>query len=748
MNIGKIISINFNQFKVKIFSEITGGSVNLNGDIYYFGNIGSYLKTVNAIGESIICEVVSIFDSDLYNEKKAFNVDGHRELMLKPIGIINKENKFSLGVGIYPSLYTNVEIVTNDDIQIILSNENNEDKPEIHKSFDLGISKNLINYPISISINDFFNIHSAVLGNSGSGKSNTIAHILQTILRKVNNSALGSRIIIFDVNGEYKKAFSKSNGFNSNVSIRYLKPNISKIQTDDKDYEEFFMPHFLMSLDEWSAFLLATDATQRPFWDKVLQESYRFYKISTSDNQDSFKFINYLRYKLCMLIDNVLSQADTDTSRITTAGALILKIQDIINSNQALKEKCEEEGLYNDIQTLHSNCTIVYGNNNDNLRNAVISVNERINYEEVQSILDEKLQDGEFFDFKFLKISAEMILLEEDARGNRLMRGYTSTMLNRLDFFIYNRDCKFMRDFDSTDILNIESYFQFLWGKEDNKTQLLIIDTSELSIDILETLTSVISRLIFSQRKELIGDERRKNPIHLILDEAHRYIKKDHKYLLRENIFERIAREGRKYSLYLLISSQRPSELSETVLSQCSNFIIHRIQNEIDMRYINAVLPYFSEDFVNKIKQSIPGEALVFGNCVSMPLHLTIYKSEPEPNSKNCEISNEWFIKEKKNYDVIFLCSECKEEYGLNCKDIEWESVSSSERQMGSENQYEGIYEEDCSCGNKMTITFTSWEYPLGVLECTDVTHHGIEKLMNECVPDLLVNEVQEEDEF
>lgn len=116
--------------------------------------------------------------------KKAFNVDGHRELMLKPIGIINKENKFSLGVGIYPSLYTNVDIVTNDDMQIILANEYDEDEPKIHKSFDLGISKNLINYPISISIDEFFNIHSAVLGNSGSGKSNTIAHITQTIYKK------------------------------------------------------------------------------------------------------------------------------------------------------------------------------------------------------------------------------------------------------------------------------------------------------------------------------------------------------------------------------------------------------------------------------------------------------------------------------------------------------------------------------------------------------------------------------------
>ena len=129
----------------------------------------------------------------------------------------------------------------------------------------------------------------------------------------------------------------------------------------------------------------------------------------------------------------------------------------------------------------------------------------------------------------------------------------------------------------------------------------------------------------------------------MVLDEAHRYIKKDSKYLLRENIFEQIAREGRKYALYLLISSQRPSELSGTVLSQCSNFIIHRIQNEVDMNYVYSILPYFSDDFANKIKQSVPGEAIVFGNCVAMPLHVRIQHASPEPNSENCKVHEEWF---------------------------------------------------------------------------------------------------------
>ncbi len=130
-------------------------------------------------------------------------------------------------------------------------------------------------------------------------------------------------------------------------------------------------------------------------------------------------------------------------------------------------------------------------------------------------------------------------------------------MMTRLDYFLDNPDCLFMRNADV--IKSSEAFFKQLWGEESMQSQLVIIDTSELSPDILETLTSVVSRLLFDQRKKLVGDNRRKKPIHLILDEAHRYIKKHYDYLLKENIFEKIAREGRKYSCYLMVSSQRPS---------------------------------------------------------------------------------------------------------------------------------------------------------------------------------------------
>lgn len=634
MLVGKIVSIQFNQFRVRIFSNVKGGTLNIKGEIYYFGNIGSYLKTSNALGEDIICEVIAIFDSDKQDDGQDFNLNSNRELLLKPMGIY-KDDNFTLGIGVYPSLYSDVSLLTNEDLKNILISKEECEVEE--QGLYLGVSKNQINHPIYIQEDKFFGIHSAVLGNSGSGKSNTIAHLLQEIYKK-EQPALGSKVIIFDVNGEYSQAFSKLT-FHG-VGIKLFKPNIKE---NENGVEPFYMPHFLLSLDEWHAFLMATDATQKPFWDKVLQEAYRFYKIlSLSEAEEQEKFLNYLRYRLYSFANNILVQTETDTVKITTLNSVIHKVISIITI--AIKDNKEAESLIKDAHSLLRKCSLNYGIKDKEISTILEDIEKRINFDDVSEIFKYKYKDGEFFDYTFLEIAAEIILVDEETRGNKTTRGYVGTMLTRLDYFINNPECLFMREMNNGCIKEVDKYLDYLWGQQ---TQLIIIDTSELGKDILETLTSVISRLIFEYRKKQKGENRQKNPAHLVLDEAHRYIKKDQKYLLKDNIFERIAREGRKFSLYLLISSQRPSELSETVLSQCANFIIHRIQNENDMRHINAVLPYFSEDFVSKIKQSVPGEALVFGDFVPMPMHIKIKKADPEPHSSNCKISQEWYSKMK-----------------------------------------------------------------------------------------------------
>ncbi|BCS85365.1 ATPase [Prevotella herbatica] len=630
MKIGKIVSVEYDKFRVRLFSTTKNSTVSINGQVYYFGNIGSYLKTENSTGDKILCEVSAILDYCQDNKNySSYNLDSSREFIVKPIGTLSADSKFSMGVGVFPSLYNDVEIVTFEDLHSILSPESDK-KEHIHHTIDLGYSKNLINYKISLNINNLFNIHTAVLGNSGSGKSNTIARLLQEVLRKSKNYAYGAKIILFDVNGEYKRAFEHNAQLNKNIDVVFYKPNIDR----ENGYKPFFLPYHLMTLDEWLGFLMASERTQKPFWDKVLQECFKFYKIINDEERN--KYINYFKWKIETLLADILKHADSDTSKMTSAKGILLKCKDIVNGALELNE------LGDFLDRAMNACAIKYGDNSDRMSKFL---NENTVNEEDAYILDEqKLKPGEYFDYNFLKTAVEFVLLQEEAKGNLRIREFTSTMISRLDFFINNAECDFMRNVVNQNI-DMKKYLSNMFGISDDccKNQLIIIDSSEVGGDVLELMTSVVSRMLFDSRKMKIGDDRRKHPIHLVLDEAHRYIRKDVDYILKENIFEKIAREGRKYSLYLMISSQRPSELSQTVLSQCGNYIVHRIQNEVDMNYIYSVLPYFSADYINKIKQAVPGEALIFGNCVPMPLMVKIDQASPDPNSENCHIDEEWF---------------------------------------------------------------------------------------------------------
>lgn len=680
MKIGKIISVEYDKFRVRLFSSTRNSTVNIAGKVYYFGNIGSYLKTVNSTGEIIFCEVTSIIDwvgkdNQVYS---AFNLDSSREMILKPIGTLNSQD-FKMGVGIFPQLYSDVEIVTDDDLDIILRNKEEENDKGIHPAITIGRSKNLINYKISLSIDRLFNIHTAVLGNSGSGKSNTIAHILHEIYRKENNEALGAKTIIFDANGEYPNAFGDDANLSDSIKPVFYKPNIRK---DANGYQEFCLPYYLMNLDEWLSFLMASERTQKPFWDNVLQMCYKFYRIfNVKSEEDARKFVNYVKWKLHIVLLNIVTRIDSDTSKMTAAKGAISALHKACVGSLGENVDDEIKKDFLDFLDICDNlCVVNFGNNNDALVNALklFVADDEAEYVYLEKILDRgkvlgyegkttatkknkcfiqidekaaldvdshNLKPGEYFDYNYLKTAVEIVLIEEEARGNLRIRDFISTLISRLDFFLNNKECDFMK-LDSHEYLDEEDYLEKVFGISDNgklKRQLITIDSSEIGTDILELMTSVVSRMVFDYRKKRTGDLRHESPVHLILDEAHRYIHKDSNYIMRDNIFEKIAREGRKYSLYLFISSQRPSELSQTVLSQCGNYIVHRIQNEVDMKYVYSVLPYFSEDYMSKIKQAVPGEALIFGNCVPMPLMVKVEEAQPAPDSRNCKVSEEWY---------------------------------------------------------------------------------------------------------
>ena len=253
-----------------------------------------------------------------------------------------------------------------------------------------------------------------------------------------------------------------------------------------------------------------------------------------------------------------------------------------------------------------------------------------------------------------------------------------SYLLLRMDKFIYDTRYEFIfKDFKANDYSDsLANFLRICFGRVENlnfekskiedaeyflnkfKTekkqnyQITIFDLSLMPYDILQNITALLGRLIleFLQRIEKIPeyqqkDVRGKFPVVMVLEEAHNYIPQPKNFdeqSVSRDIFERIAREGRKYGLSLVVSSQRPSELSKTVLSQCNSYIVHRIQNPEDQEYIKKLLPSISHDLLKQLPVLGQGIALVFGDCVRAPMQVTIKTPNPAPRSSDPRYWAHW----------------------------------------------------------------------------------------------------------
>ncbi|RUW96903.1 ATP-binding protein, partial [Mesorhizobium sp. M2A.F.Ca.ET.037.01.1.1] len=186
-------------------------------------------------------------------------------------------------------------------------------------------------------------------------------------------------------------------------------------------------------------------------------------------------------------------------------------------------------------------------------------------------------------------------------------------------------------------------------------SQVVIVDMNAVSDDVVELFCSVLARLTFRLLRQ--ADPRNRFPVHLLLEEAHRYVASTpSRYALdAAKVFERIAKEGRKYGMFLIVASQRPSELSKTVLSQCSNFVVHRIQNPDDLSQIRQMTPFISEAVLKRLPSLPKQHALVFGTSVNLPTTFRVRDAAPRPSSDDTKIVDLWFHEEGRPANIRFV---------------------------------------------------------------------------------------------
>jgi hypothetical protein len=245
---------------------------------------------------------------------------------------------------------------------------------------------------------------------------------------------------------------------------------------------------------------------------------------------------------------------------------------------------------------------------------------------------------GVYYDLDTLEKALNFTLISEGWLRNEQTYGDSVTLRVRLHALITGDNAKY---FDFKEYMSLEKYLSSLLIKDGNKYQIVNINLNDIDDEFAKVLTKIYSRLIFDFSKGL--KNRGSIPFHIILEEAHRYIQNDHdRFLFGYNIFERIAKEGRKYGVILGIITQRPVELSDNVISQCTNFLIFKINHPMDIDYIRKTIPHITDDIIEKQKALQAGTCLGFGLGFRIPLIVKMEMPNPAPLSGNCDVVKIW----------------------------------------------------------------------------------------------------------
>jgi DNA helicase HerA-like ATPase len=668
--IGKLIGINSDKFTVELLNQSINFTMNGFEDIYQYAQINGFV-ILPYQDFYIVAEIFGVRekDSDIkwQGEKEQIlnKSNSVKFLDINPIGTIQNE-KFKYGVSIFPTLYTDVLYIKKEELDIIfdLKNESElieESDSKRLKLLNVGVSTIFPDYKVKLDINGFFGAHSSILGNTGSGKSCTISSMFQTLFKEENYSAVGASIVFFDVNGEYHKAFSQFE--NQEIEVNYFSINEIKSKEsfenielikENVHYDEFKLPHWFLNIDEWALLLQATEKTQLP----ILRKALGIASIISNQTQNSENYKKQLNFILATAIGQILrsdqgspSKRDRIVSilnRYKTVDIELSKAFTYLDSDGNSQTQIKYDDRKNPVTCTINNCLMVHFGGlvgSDQLIQYLEQVDENGEYLFLPSnVKIPNVNPDVLFSFDILEDALDLAILHEEAYGNKQIRDYCSSLITRFKSLKERNEFNFL----TNNIIDLkkDDFINKILGIDDSrkKTQISIIDLNSVEDEVVEVISCVVTRLIFERLK--IMKQRNTFPVNLVLEEAHRYIS-EHKntYFGEANkIFERVAKEGRKYGLFLLISSQRPSELSKTVLSQCSNFIVHRIQNPDDLSYIRQMTPHISSNILSRLP-SIPRQhALVFGNSVQIPTLFKVNTAEPTPNSTDSDIVKLWFI--------------------------------------------------------------------------------------------------------
>ncbi len=528
--------------------------------------IGKYLQVKEGNHNYVICVIQNIKTNE--NDKYIINT--------QPIGLFS-DDVFKQGSSSLPSPTELAYIIDKSVMNTIFSKDSD---------YSFGFGKLIQNQSINLHINGdrFFSKHIAVVGSTGSGKSCTVAKIIQDVVginnkKNVNKEQQkNSHIILFDIHSEYQSAFSIDSEEKFNLNVL--------------DIDKLKLPYWLMNSEELESLFIESNE-------------------QNSHNQVS-------QFKKAVILNKE-------------------------KHNPTLKKITYDTPIYFSIKEVYN---YIYNMNNE-------VINKIENEEQKPKLSDGSLIDNTDVYFDKIYDFTTANTAKATKASNGAFNGEFNRFLSRLDTKINDKRLSFLlqpiksdksiyhtNDFDEI----LKQFLGYL-----NKSNISIIDLSGIPFEVLSITVSLVSRLVFDfafHYSKLKHENQETNdiPFLIVCEEAHNYIPKSGgaEYKASKKSIERIAKEGRKYGLSLMVVSQRPSEVSDTIFSQCNNFVALRLTNINDQNYIKSLLPNNANSITDILPTLSAGECLIVGDATPMPAIVKMEMPNPAPKSESIKFHNQW----------------------------------------------------------------------------------------------------------
>ena len=537
------------------------------------------------------------------------------QLMVNIVGEIKNE-KFFPGFSSKPSFKSKVRIIALNELELILGKQT----PSVGQTF-FGFSNIYQNYRINININDFFSNHFAILGNSGSGKSCTVASIIQKLFTSTPTAPIKSNIFIFDAFGEYTNAFSTLKNKNPNLSYKTYTTN-----TTFADSDIVKIPTWLLDVDDLALLLDVTTPNQLP----ILEKTLKLVPVLTGEESEVIKYKNDI---IARAIEDILLSGANSTKIRDQVIAILTKFN---TSQLNLESEIVQPGY---VRTLKQ-CLFI---DKTGKFQEIELVTEFIRSFIHKEFDQEEKKDSKtcFYNLADLEEALEFALISEGILKSEKVYDSANVLSVRLHSLVNSSNRKY---FEYPKFVDRNTYVADLLTDRltGNKCQIVNFNINYVDDRLAKVITKILSKMLFSLAVE--NENRGSIPFHILIEEAHRYVQKDKDVeILGYNIFERITKEGRKYGIFLGLITQRPSELSDTTISQCSNFVILRTIHPKDLDYIKNMVPNISSEVVQQLKSLQPGNCIAFGTAFKVPISMHVEFPNPAPNSNNVDLATIWY---------------------------------------------------------------------------------------------------------